>query len=311
MSYLIKKAFTLDFIIHSLKISFGGVILKFKDNITGILVLNKPKGITSRDAVNKVQYLLNTKVGHTGTLDPLATGVLVLTLGRATKISEIITSETKEYIAECVFGIETDTLDSEGKILKEEDVSLKEEDVKTVLNGFKKTYSQEVPKYSAVKINGKKLYEYAREGAFIDLPKRDVTIYDIKLLEYSKKGIKFYVKVSKGTYIRSLIRDISYELGTVGIMTNLIRISQGKFKIENAFTLEDIENNNYKILSIRDALDIKIEMVDDVKRKKILNGVSFEGKEDVLFVDNEDRELAIYKSNNGKLKMWKMIYKNN
>ncbi len=285
--------------------------MKYKDNITGVLVLNKPKNITSRDAVNKIQKLLNTKAGHTGTLDPLARGVLVITLGKATKISEIITAETKEYIAEAIFGIETDTLDSEGKILREDSVSLKKEDILNVVNSFKKTYNQEVPKYSAVKINGKKLYEYAREGILVELPKRDVTIYNLKLLNFGKNKIKFYVKVSKGTYIRSLIRDISYKLGTIGIMTSLVRTAQGKFKLEDSYTLEDIENNNYKILSVKEALDIKVEEVDDKLKHKILNGVSLNGNEDTLFIDKEKKELAIYRKKDNKLKMWKMLYKNN
>ena len=285
--------------------------MKYKDNITGVLVLNKPKNITSRDAVNRVQKLLNTKAGHTGTLDPLARGVLVITLGKATKISEIITAETKEYIAEAIFGIETDTLDSEGKILREDSVSLKKEDILNVVNSFKKTYNQEVPKYSAVKINGKKLYEYAREGILVELPKRDVTIYNLKLLNFGKNKIKFYVKVSKGTYIRSLIRDISYKLGTIGIMTSLVRTAQGKFKLEDSYTLEDIENNNYKILSVKEALDIKVEEVDDKLKHKILNGVSLNGNEDTLFIDKEKKELAIYRKKDNKLKMWKMLYKNN
>ena len=285
--------------------------MKYKDNITGILVLNKPKNITSRDAVNKIQKLLNTKAGHTGTLDPIATGVLVITLGKATKISEIITSETKEYIAEATFGIETDTLDSDGKVIKEVSPKIKETDIVKTLNHFKKTYKQEVPKYSAVKIEGKKLYEYAREGINVDLPKRNVTIYDIKLLEYfpHENKIKFYVKVSKGTYIRSLIRDISYELKTVGIMTNLIRTAQGKFTLENSYTLKDIENKNYKILPIKEALDIKVEMVEDDVKSKILNGVPLNGEEDTLFVDKQNNNLAIYTKKDNKLKMWKMLYK--
>lgn len=283
--------------------------MKYKDNITGILVVNKPKNITSRDVVNKIQKLLNTKAGHTGTLDPIATGVLVITFGKATKLSEIITAETKEYIAEAIFGVETDTLDIEGKVLKEKNTNLKKEEIIKTLNNYKKTYKQEVPKYSAVKINGKKLYEYARENIPIELPKREVKIYDIKLLEYKKNKIKFYVKVSKGTYIRSLIRDISYSLNTVGTMTNLTRISQGKFKISSAYTLKDIENKNYEIIPITKALDIKIKEVDESTKNKILNGVPLKGNEDTLFIDKEKRELAIYKNENNKLKMWKMLYK--
>ena len=286
-----------------------------KNNVNGFLVVNKPKGPTSRDVVNEIQKLLNTKTGHTGTLDPLATGVLVLTLGKATKLSEIITNTTKEYEAEIIFGIETDTLDIEGQILKEEkSVILKEEIIK-VLNSFKKTYQQEVPKYSAVKVNGKKLYEYARKNEDVILPKKKVTIYDIKLLDYKTENdktiIKIYTKVSKGTYIRSLIRDISTDLNTVGTMSNLKRISQDKFNIKDSYTLEEIKKGNYKILTIKDTLDIKKEKVNEEKLQKILNGVPFkEEKENILFLDKNDNEIAIYQNKDGKLRMWKMLYEN-
>lgn len=288
--------------------------MKYKDNINGILVVNKPKGITSRDVVNKVQKILNTKAGHTGTLDPLATGTLVLTLGKATKLSEIITKETKEYEAEAIFGIETDTLDTEGEILKEKPSILDKDEVIKTLNSFKTTYKQEVPKYSAVKIGGKKLYEYARANIEVKLPKKDVTIYDIKLLDFKIKDnktiIKFYVKVSKGTYVRSLIRDISQKLNTIGTMSNLKRISQGKFNIDNSFTLEDIEKGNYQIISIKEAIDIPIKEVDDDIKIKILNGVPLNGEEEkILFLDENDNELAIYHKVGTKLKIWKMLYK--
>ena len=168
--------------------------MKYKNNINGVLVVNKPKGPTSRDVVNQIQNLLQTKAGHTGTLDPLATGVLVVTLGKATKLSEIITSTKKEYEAEVIFGIETDTLDIEGNVLKEVNQIIAKQEIIDVLNKFKKTYNQEVPKYSAVKVNGKKLYEYARKNINIELPKKEVTIYDIKLLDYKEENNKTIIK---------------------------------------------------------------------------------------------------------------------
>ena len=287
--------------------------MKYKNNINGVLVVNKPKGPTSRDVVNQIQNLLQTKAGHTGTLDPLATGVLVVTLGKATKLSEIITSTKKEYEAEVIFGIETDTLDIEGNVLKEVNQIIAKQEIIDVLNKFKKTYNQEVPKYSAVKVNGKKLYEYARKNINIELPKKEVTIYDIKLLDYKEENnktiIKFYTKVSKGTYIRSLIRDISKSLNTIGTMSNLKRISQGKFNIKNSYTLDDIKNNKYKILKIKETLDLKQKKVNEEEKIKILNGVPFKStKEDILFLDKNDNELAIYQNKNGKLRMWKMLY---
>ena len=288
--------------------------MKLSNNVNGIVNINKPKGVTSRDVVNVLQRKLFTKAGHTGTLDPLASGVLVITLGSYTKLSEIITSEVKEYEAEAVVGIETDTLDIEGKVLKEEDAIVEKNKIIDVLNYFKTTYMQEVPKYSAVKINGKKLYEYARNNIEVKLPQKEVTIYDIKLLDYkienNKTIIKFYTKVSKGTYIRSLIRDIAGKLNTIGIMTNLKRISQGKFNINDSYTLEDIDKGNYKILSIKEALDIDTEVVNDEERFKIVNGVPLNKNYDkVLFLDKEGNELAIYRQKDAKLRMWKMLYR--
>lgn len=289
--------------------------MKFKDNINGLLVINKPSGPTSRDIVNKIQKLLNTKAGHTGTLDPLAEGVLVITLGRATKLSEIITSETKEYEAEIIFGLETDTLDIEGKVLKEEKSLLDKNKIIETLNSFKTSYLQEVPKYSAVKVNGKKLYEYARENKEVKLPKKEVTIFDIKLLDYKiendKTIIKIYTKVSKGTYIRSLIRDISQKLNTIGTMSGLIRTSQGKFHINDSYKIEDIEKGNYQIIPINKALDIPIKIVSEEEKLKILNGIPQKGNEDIiLYIDKENNPLAIYHKVDNKLKMWKMLYIN-
>ncbi len=283
--------------------------MKYANNKNGIIIVNKPKGITSRDAVNIVQKKLNTKAGHTGTLDPLARGVLVICLGKATKLSEIITHETKEYIAEVLLGIQTDTLDVEGKILKKESKDITEKELKDALNYFKTSYMQEVPKYSAVKINGKKLYEYARNNEEIILPKRKVTIYDIKLLDKNKNTFKFYCKVSKGTYIRSLIRDICEYLNTIGTMNNLERISQGKFQIKDSCSLEEIENA--KIITIKNALEIKQIKVDDKRKFQIINGVKQKDNLDkVLYIDKEEKPLAIYHKINGELRMWKILYDN-
>ena len=287
--------------------------MKYKNNVTGIICVNKPKGLTSRDVCDKVQRMLNTKAGHTGTLDPIAHGVLVITLGKATKLNEVLVSTTKEYIATAILGIETDTLDTDGIVLHKEDTNFSKEEIIDALSHFKGKYNQEVPQYSAVKINGKKLYEYARNNIDVVLPKKEVTIFDIKLLDYkidnNKTVIKIYTKVSKGTYIRSLIRDIAEELNTVGIMTNLVRTSQGKFSLNDAYTLDDIENNSFNILNINEVLDIPVRTVDEETKFKIINGAHTTGEEDmVLFIDKNQNNLAIYKKDNGKLKIWKMLY---
>lgn len=282
--------------------------------INGLIVVNKPKGYTSRDVVNKVSKIFKTKkIGHTGTLDPIASGVLVLTIGKATKLSEVITSEEKTYIASATLGIQTETLDTEGQILKEENTNFSKEEIENVLLSFKKTYNQQVPIYSAVKVNGRKLYEYARNNEEVILPSREVTIKDIKLLDIfyknNKTCIKFICTVSKGTYIRSLINDIAVSLNTFGIMTDLIRIKQGNFDINDSFTLEQIENNDYKIIELEESLkDYYTVLMDSNLEFKVKNGVVLNNvynKDYVLFKSNDI--LALYKDENGKLKPFKMF----
>lgn len=286
--------------------------------MNGVLVVNKPKGYTSRDIVNIISKKLNTKkVGHTGTLDPIAEGVLVVPIGRALKISELLTSEKKEYIAKVILGYETDMLDITGKEIKRNIPNVDKDKLIEVLNSFIGKYNQEVPMYSAVKVNGRKLYEYARSNIQITPPSKIVEIYSIALLEgpiYKDDTVEFTMKceVSKGTYIRSLIRDIAYKLSTYGTMKELIRTKQGSFLLEDAFTLEDIQKDNYKLLSIKEALpNIKITKIDDKTLKQVKNGMvldKFFEEEISLLVDKNGREIAIYKDiGNGKVKPYKMI----
>lgn len=279
----------------------------------GIIIVDKPKGWTSRDVVNKISKVLRIKkVGHTGTLDPLATGVLVICTGKATKICELLTSTEKTYEAEAVLGIETDTLDLEGKIIKEENVHKKEEEIKKIIDSFPKKYMQEVPIYSAVKVDGRKLYEYARENEKIVLPKKEVEIKKIALKEIlyeeNKTKIKIECIVSKGTYIRSLVRDLAYSMNTVGTMTSLRRTKQGYFSLKDANTIEDIENNKYKLLTIEEVLPYKKIEVNDFLKNKIINGQKLENRlhEPILFT-YEGKAIALYKEDNDKIKPWKMF----
>ncbi len=282
--------------------------------INGLLIVDKEKDMTSRDVVNEISRIFQTKkVGHTGTLDPLATGVLVLAIGKATKLNEIITATEKEYQVEAILGLKTDTLDITGKVLKEENTHFSKEEIIDVLNSFLGSYDQEVPIYSAVKINGRKLYEYARNNEKVDLPKRLVTIKQIHLddLNYdnNQTTIKFTCLVSKGTYIRSLVNDIASKLGTVGTMKNLRRTKQGNYSIKNAYRLNDIKNNNYQIVSIKDALsDYYTVKVDEQLKFKIINGQKIANtynQDYVLFID--DDVLALYKNVNNSLKPYKMF----
>lgn len=279
----------------------------------GIFLIDKDKGCTSRDVVNEIIKKVETKkVGHTGTLDPLATGVLVVCVGKATKLVDMLTSEEKEYIAEITLGIETDCLDITGNILKEEQVNITKEEIIKVLNNFKGEYDQEVPAYSAIKINGKKLYEYAREGIDIELPKRNVSIKEIELvsdIKYENNRIIFSIKclVSKGTYIRSLVRDIAHKLNTIGVMSELRRTKLGKFSINDCKLIDELKINNMLNVSevLTDYTNIK---VDESLKKDILNGKIIDniyGSEKIVFLDEENKVLAIYKKyekDNNKIK---------
>ena len=268
----------------------------------GVFLVDKEVGVTSRDVVNEIIKKTETsKVGHTGTLDPLATGVLVICVGKATKLVDYLSSADKTYIAEITLGLETDTLDCEGSIKNEKFVSCSDEEIIKAIFSMKGKYEQEVPLYSAVKVNGKKLYEYAREGLKVELPKREVQIFDIKLSSPIKRydgKIIFSIecRVSKGTYIRSLVRDIALKLHTIGIMSKLRRVKQGRFSVENCKKIDDIRIKD--MIGIRDLLsDLPTVTVDNGLKKDILNGKildSLYNTNQVLFVDQNNFALAIY-----------------
>ena len=272
------------------------------------LIINKDKNLTSRDVVNKLTKILhNKKIGHTGTLDPIATGVLVCLTGKYTKLVDLITTLDKEYIAEIKLGIKTDTEDITGNIL--ENVSVKEyskEEIIDVLNNLVGEYIEEIPIYSAVHVNGKRLYEYARNNESVELPKRKVEIKEIELLDYHADLIQFRVVVSKGTYIRSLIQTICKNLNTIGTMNNLIRTRQGKFKIEDAYTLKDIENNNYQALKIQDLINLEEIELNNTLYKKVINGNEIKTNLNgyILYKFNS-KDIALYYFENGigKLKI--------
>ncbi len=283
--------------------------------MNGIILIDKPKDYTSRDIVNIVSKKLQTKkVGHTGTLDPLATGLLVLCIGKTLKLSELLVSTKKEYIATMTFGIETDTLDITGNIVKRDSKQKKitTKDIETVLKKYTGKIIQEVPKYSSVKVNGKKLYEYARKGEEVALPKREVEIFNIEpLSEINNNTFTFKCTVSKGTYIRSLIRDIGVSLGTYATMSDLRRTKQGIFNIEDAYTLEDIENNNYKILDAKDVLKLPKVIVDKNLEFKVKNGqvlTKFFEEDKAMIINQNNELLAIYqKKDDTYVKPYKML----
>lgn len=277
----------------------------------GILIIDKEKDYTSRDVVNIVGKKFKTKkVGHTGTLDPLATGVLVVCINKATKVCELLTSLDKEYIADFKLGLLTDTLDIEGNILKEEKININKEDLILVLNKIKGKYMQTVPIYSAIKVNGKKLYEYARNNTPVELPKHEVDIKEIELLEFNGDSFKIRTKVSKGTYIRSLGNDIAQMLNTNATMTNLRRTKQGLFDIKDAIKINDI-NEDTNLIKITDVLNYPKVIADANLEKDLLDGKILNNtfnNDIILFVDNNNNPISLYKiydKDNTKIKPWK------
>ena len=266
----------------------------------GIIIINKEKGWTSNDVVQKVKSTFHEKVGHTGTLDPLATGVLPILIGKGTLLSKYLINHDKEYISTIKLGIKTSTGDSEGDILEEKQVfdeMLEEKNISQVLDSFKGKIKQIPPMYSAIKVNGKKLYEYARQGKKVELEPREVEIYSINLISISKQTqeITYKVNCSKGTYIRTLCEDIANKLGTVGFMKELERTQVGDFKIEETSKISEIENSdrflNKHLLTIEKFFKDKEKiLLQDEQLKLFLNGVKINSsqKDEIYRIYNKD-----------------------
>lgn len=265
--------------------------------MNGFILVNKKKDMTSRDVVNILTKILNTKkIGHTGTLDPFAEGILLVAVNKGLKVVKLLNYKDKEYIAKVKLGIKTDTLDMTGNILEEKKEELNKEELASVLKSFIGDYSYEVPIYSAIKVNGKKLYEYARNNQKVELPIKDSYIYDIKLIDFKDNSFTFSVKVSNGTYIRALVRDISKKLNKLMTLEELTRTKVDNLLIENSYTLEDIKNNNFKLLKINDLLNYKeVELSRDLE-DKVLNGnkIKLAEKEDNILFIKEKEEIAVY-----------------
>ncbi|HOZ88794.1 MAG TPA: tRNA pseudouridine(55) synthase TruB [Bacilli bacterium] len=265
--------------------------------MNGLLIVNKPQGITSRDVVNQICQIYGTKkVGHTGTLDPLASGVLVLCLGKATKLVDIITAESKTYLATIKWGILTDTLDITGNILKEESKVQDQTLINNTILSFIGEYEQEVPLYSAVKVNGRRLYDYARHQQKPELPKKLVKIFDMQITNNTQETVTFKATVAKGTYIRSLIRDICQKLDTIGTMQELVRLEQGSFTIEEAVNLDQITAQTPLIPIKRALSNYEQVIIDEELYFKIKNGGKvanfFNDQKAVIIYQNE--VIAIY-----------------
>lgn len=276
-----------------------------------ILSVYKESNMTSRDVCNIIgKHFKTKKVGHTGTLDPLARGLLIVCTDKDTKLVDILTAKKKEYIATIKLGIKTDTLDITGNIIERSNYNFTKEELLRVLNSFLGKSKQQVPIYSAIKIKGKKLYEYARNNIEVELPVRDIEIYNIELLEYKDDLITFKVEVSKGTYIRSLIADICSKLGTVGVMQSLLRTKQGDFKVEDANKIEDILNDKYTVISYDTVFkNYPIVNLKEMEYQKVLNGVKmdFAFKDDIIALKYNNLYVALYKYDTGVYKMYKYL----
>lgn len=261
--------------------------------MNGILLIHKEKGYTSHDVVMKCRKLLHTKkIGHTGTLDPDATGVLVLLVNNACKALPFLEDTDKEYITSLTLGYTTDTLDIWGKITEEKEVTPIENFPK-VCESFIGKQKQLPPMISSIKVNGKKLYEYARNNEEVERPLRDIEIYDIEVLD--EKKMKFKVSCSSGTYIRSLCDDIAKSTGNLGCMSSLVRNKVGRFELKDCVTLKDVEEGNFKIFPLYDAL-AHLPMIEFEPITDIYNGkhVRIDTDKDRVVITHDKEVVAVY-----------------
>lgn len=245
----------------------------------GILLINKPKGITSFDVIRKLKKILNTtKIGHSGTLDPFAEGLLVVLVGRATKLSNMLMSQNKTYEGTLSFGKHYDTYDHTGEILKEDNKVISLSDLESIKGTFLGTYMQTPPIYSAIKKDGKKLYEYARSGIDVKLEQRMVTINSLEFNSLSENSFKFITNVSSGTYIRSLAVDLASSLNTYGYLASLKRVSSGSFNLRDSYLIEEVNENS--LITISDYFkDSPKVVLSDYLIKLVRNGIRLDDRQ--------------------------------
>lgn len=266
--------------------------------MNGILSVLKPPGMTSHDVVSQIRKITGIKkVGHTGTLDPGAAGVLPICIGKATKIVDFIMNDIKTYICELTLGNITDTYDRYGSFIFEENKDISSigyDRLENVIHEFIGHILQKPPAFSAKKIDGVRAYELARRGEVVELPGKQITIYEIKILKFSLPTVMMEIKCSKGTYIRSICNDIGEKLGCGGYMSFLIRTSTGKFNLSNSYILDELNRDNFnKFMVTPDyALDMKSLYVDDMFSKKILNGNSIYITDGTNY--KEDERVKVY-----------------
>lgn len=267
-----------------------------------VIYVNKPSGMSSFDVCYKLRKVFNTKrIGHTGTLDPNANGVMIILVDEATKASQFLVSDTKQYRTRVLFGIETDTLDIDGKIIRKEDYLLpNEEKIESVLNSFLGESKQEVPLTSAKKIDGKKLYQYQLEGKEVKLPIIDINVSKIELNEMHNDGFTFTCNVSSGTYIRSLVRDILSKLEIIGTVSELTRTKIDDISLDECDNLNDVINGKYTNHSLFDVLSKRYKTYEIENVEHIKNGKPLEIKdqEEYLLITNRNNAIAMYRKDN-------------
>jgi tRNA pseudouridine55 synthase len=275
----------------------------------GFILINKPKNWTSYDVIRVLKKLFNVKkIGHSGTLDPFAEGLLIIGINRATKFIEFLMNLPKEYIAKIKFGIETDTLDIDGKIINcDNSFKLNENVLQMAVDDFPRSYEQIPPKFSAKKVDGSRAYELAREGKEFELKPKLVSIYDLKIenIDEANNEAVFYLKVSSGFYVRSFARDLANRIGTFGYLLELKRIAIGNFKLENAHNIDDRE---FKLIQIDTALDF-IEKIEILDCRKFKNGqiTIYKYKDGIYRIYCDSNFLGIGKIENNLLKPMKVL----
>lgn len=285
-------------------------------SLFGFLNIYKPKGLTSHDVVARLRKITKVRqIGHTGTLDPFATGVLPICIGKATRLIEYL-DDDKEYLATVQFGKNTTTYDLEGEITATFDKKVTEEDVKNALKDFEGEISQIPPIYSAIKVNGKKLYNYARQGQDIEIKPRKVTISKIELKEFDKtsQSAKITVACSKGTYIRSIAYDLGAKLGCGGYLTALERTKAGKFQVNTTIKLEDLTEVSQiveNLINPLDMLNIPIHNLSENERERVSHGMSICNSDfpdsDIVILSYGGRIYAIGKVEQNKILVKKVF----
>ena len=280
----------------------------------GFLNIYKPKGMTSHDVVAKLRRITKIKqIGHTGTLDPFAEGVLPVCIGKATRLIEYL-SDDKEYLATVQFGASTTTYDLEGEKTSVSDKRVNQDDVESFLKYFEGEIFQIPPIYSAIKVNGKKLYEYARKGESVEIEPRKVTLYSIKLksFDYDLQQAEICIKCSKGTYIRSIAHDLGQKLGCGAYLVRLVRTQAGSLKIDDSIKLKDDMNISDNLINPIDKLDYPKYAVEDFELEKIKNGVPIKNKNIehgsiVILIYNKNEICAVGEADNDKIKLKKVF----